>query len=1299
MGPNPNNDETDDPTAPSCSSSVQPEINNKNSDNQPLNDSNNVIVSCNNSNKISEIINNYNKKPSNCDTNTLKINGGSHLRYDTYGTDEKTSKSDEIQDRIIRECNVTSDPECDEVLTVILTEKETLPSAKEISDEAARTYPKSILANNNPFASDTVNDNNKEKTKNVLRKKSVSFENDDAIKKFTGGEEIVDQENPFKPSVETTSVNYRFIKKNKLGKKSSIPAALPRTSSDNTELVKVKESDYITKEEILRQSKYVPVYIRNPDPILTYDKSIIDRLSSVESEVEDIPTPRAKKVPIPAPRKLTKLPSFTSNSFIGKKEPKKKSFLKSKGKGKYPDLADIKVRTGTDLEESLYDPNEVAINVIKFDSLLKKKKFKTEEDSDETENTNGESASNEESQVDQVDAGSQKVEIEDPTKGSYTNTVSSSEFREFLRKKGLKLVPTLTKPTTFTVQQNGHGPKALKVISEMEKSGEKKSSILRRLFHGSLFSSRKTSPKAPLPEPQQVFLKPGDSKDSAKKRLLTNKNKSSVLADNEFTKHFNSREKLKKTNSYDDDRGSSISSMLTAAEDYIDMSTPHSPKSSGARENYLDMLPSSLQKATPTRTSSDYLIQRSSEINKAKSVMLKGRSNAPRSQSTQSFKVSSRLAQPLTFENNSPSPGDGVLKPKVQRPQSGSNSKTLIPNGSVTKQKPPVPVRTTSEKQSSNKLNVPRMNRIMSLDREEIKLRSKPPQMGDRATKMSVYRSPQNQSNLEMQLNKLVQQSSPNRNIPEGPTKTSTPKNNHIIPNETATPMTKDKRVISPVISKNDKRPDIDPYLYVKLHELKRKTDEELFNKAVHSSMFPKSIDPKIMNGRTSVPLPNARENIYEIRPAPQMAQQSPQQVNENFIRNSPQRNTFTGVIRQKNVPERQVNSTNYGHMNGNVMSPNLQPPRSQSVLDCMTGSPMYGSVRYRTSSNSTPIQLRKGGTLDRKQILDQIYMFYRRSVNNTPTNISQEDQLYSRPQSMKSVNLSPNSYASVRVHQPPPEVRERSQSVQQQPLYSNRNAINAAIYAQARSISQQATINGNTDPRKSIRTSTASDNDSVFLPPRTPTYKTVPKQDPLNSNRKNFVIMESEQVTPYDVIRYRSVPNTPQNYGKINENNKNEIYAKTYDQTYATVQSKYPNQQQVNGRPPFRPSSVTPNHGQPIATYQPSTMSGRVRLGMDGRSTPLVLSSVSSQQMHQSPVKPMYVEPMYRPIVLPPQRRAIQQQHQVVMHQQQQYNNNRGSQELMKDKNLRLPVPYESDTGSEAGEVQRILYNRQNGK
>lgn len=127
------------------------------------------------------------------------------------------------------------------------------------------------------------------KTENVT---SSALAND--IEKFIEGEEIVDSENPFRKTGK--SVRYKLSK-----------------------------SDFITKEEILKQSKYVPVYIKNPDSVLTYP--VLNESSPKKRQTQK-PLPATRKVPTPAPRTVIEKPKRTS---------------KSKNCQIYPNLSDIKV--------------------------------------------------------------------------------------------------------------------------------------------------------------------------------------------------------------------------------------------------------------------------------------------------------------------------------------------------------------------------------------------------------------------------------------------------------------------------------------------------------------------------------------------------------------------------------------------------------------------------------------------------------------------------------------------------------------------------------------------------------------------------------------------------------------------------------------------------------------------------------------------------------------------------------------------------------------------------------------------
>lgn len=197
------------------------------------------------------------------------------------------------------------------------------------------------------------------------RKKSVKFESDENIKKFIVGEEIVDQQNPFKDDEVDTK---RFIIKKKSksspstdgsSKNSKVKTVTVTSTNSNGSAIKhaanrEESSDFATKEEVLRQSKYVPVYIKNPDSILTYDRSVLEEIAKRDKikQVKSKQLQQQHRGPIPMPRK-----SLMGN---GKKADEKKKTSTTNDKksstmttttnsrlsrklSNYPDLADLKV--------------------------------------------------------------------------------------------------------------------------------------------------------------------------------------------------------------------------------------------------------------------------------------------------------------------------------------------------------------------------------------------------------------------------------------------------------------------------------------------------------------------------------------------------------------------------------------------------------------------------------------------------------------------------------------------------------------------------------------------------------------------------------------------------------------------------------------------------------------------------------------------------------------------------------------------------------------------------------------------
>jgi hypothetical protein len=276
-------------------------------------------------------------------TSQLRDTEGSKSQHHIIQTDEiitvvvsktetspsKSNKSDDLESTSTRDNqsneankiyhshangNVSS-PKINDVLAMNIEHR----AGNEENEDDSKTYPKSILTN-------CDND----KLKSLMRKKSVSFGNDEDVTKFISGEEIVDKKNPFRQSNdEDYTEKYKITKV----KKSVIPTKVPRKIT-NAPKANIDETDFISKEEILKQSKYVPVYIKNPDKVLTYDRTILERLALKDGSPKH--NNIAKRAPVPVPRKSV---TETSN-----KKPKEKKRTKYRWENsKYPDLADIKV--------------------------------------------------------------------------------------------------------------------------------------------------------------------------------------------------------------------------------------------------------------------------------------------------------------------------------------------------------------------------------------------------------------------------------------------------------------------------------------------------------------------------------------------------------------------------------------------------------------------------------------------------------------------------------------------------------------------------------------------------------------------------------------------------------------------------------------------------------------------------------------------------------------------------------------------------------------------------------------------
>ncbi|XP_035906383.1 uncharacterized protein LOC118509625 isoform X4 [Anopheles stephensi] len=395
----------------------------------------------------------------------------------------------------------------------------------------------------NDTGADALRSNDHEAATKVKQRKCVQFTTttatpagttaDDTLRKFFEGEEILDKRNPFKPDDQAaeSGVRARFVPGNE-------PAVLiEHDDADDSDTEHGDDDNvFITKEEILRQSKYVKTYIKNPDKQLNYDKSVIQKLNALKAkgrEVRDVamvldsapvPSPVAARPPIPAPRTVQRSSDRNNNN-----SDRRQASPQQRRDGGNPkpvprarrDYAEVKVRIGSaEAEESLYDSNEVVQNALKFDSRFRKVEFGSQDDIDSiAERTEDGSDPREtisehahrpvvsekpKQQVspskDQPDAARKTTFAED-VKKSFSNTVKSADFRKYLQSKGLSLVPAKPKAIEAArsrelpeVQEQSHRLSGISVGSNSSSPAsarlQLKPSVLTRFFQNGLFSPK-----------------------------------------------------------------------------------------------------------------------------------------------------------------------------------------------------------------------------------------------------------------------------------------------------------------------------------------------------------------------------------------------------------------------------------------------------------------------------------------------------------------------------------------------------------------------------------------------------------------------------------------------------------------------------------------------------------------------------------------------------------------------------------------------------------------------------------------
>lgn len=918
----------------------------------------------------------------------------------------------------------------------------------ELSPDTVNFQPKPILSNG---TSSALASSAAPKSSSTT-KKSVSFDtNDDSVKKFISGDVIVDQENPFKRA--NALKRAEFFSYTTANGVPSFPKPL----------TPVDKEEFVSTEDVLKESKFVRTYIKHPDEYFVYDPSLKQRLLQEEAleraarlrESRLSPPKKSSRISRLTHERLKELknkysppPLYGQNKIRNGNASKllngsvsgadfritkinKKKLL---DRSKYPELSQIKVKIGTDLEESLFNPKEVALNARKFDVRIKNTQFGSQDDLDEitdiTSAINGDAL--EALELDESDGkvievrklnciattyNSTPQPSDDKTTNSFTNTVNSKEFQEYLKGKGLSLLPEQKSIKNSNLKSNGYLDTPLRIIEPydlscvMENKKPKKPSVLQRLFPSGIFSSRrKTTPKEITPEPRKL----GNSSDASNvgtKRLVLQRPSGTISlsagAVDRIVKPIIS-----------DDRSSSISSALTNAEneDYSAYNSTPKPKPLERKHQYSEG-------KNTWRLANDDNIRCDSGIryidsssnstivaneNLGGQVKLKpvpkarqhsGRSSVPivsLSERMDKIRLSSnsvtpqprfRKEQPIAFENKSPEARDGIVKPKVYRPQIPISNLKSLPGRIIDGQEKSDSLKKISKKVMENGNVYGQVSsRSSSAERGDVKRRNIP-KAPERTTKSLNTRDVVDQGRQSG----IPQRTTQNRNsvkTPDnlidasGPKSTSTPivegaQPQFVVANNKAGGdfYFHEKTLnLSPIPcldqTNNQKKVELDAYSWAKLRELKEKTDRQLYARplVVYTEQpYTQTVQSQNVYGR---PVENRHINIYE--PLPLQNGANPQQLyakvekkipvlqknQTNLIRNSPQRQSLDSSKLQQRFTNAQTNYQQPSPVHQQQLFIRNSPQRN-TVNGPFRGIDQNGlNPQYVQSQQTTPVRI-----------------------------------------------------------------------------------------------------------------------------------------------------------------------------------------------------------------------------------------------------------------------------------------------------------------------------------------------------
>lgn len=1230
-------------------------------------------------------------------------------------------------------------------------------------------------------------------------KKSVSFDpNDEKIKKFISGEPIVDQQNPFK------NANGHLNNGNCKRKEKKIPPPVPAKRSTlsvrktvtqqlrererekekererlknetnnrkNQVVIKSPTDEFITTEEVLKQSKYVKTYIKNPDPYFVYDPTILARLKFEELKDLALKKPPKKLQPNQGNRERSK----DANKRQSDTRLRLPLAFKKCSKPNYPDLSDLKIKTGTDSEGTFLNQAEVTKNAKKFDERIKKLNISSEDDIDDIEEPLTKSESSDEIIMINTEQdkekhskmpqnGYLKREPSPPAiDGTFTNTIKSKEFQEYLDKKGLTLIPKkipngaqpLYKKSVPSNKQISfkQEPECVQISSYDKKdavdSSTKKPSVFQRLLANSIFASRrKTSPRHNVPTAKTVYVEdvnkqlPGhETPLKPIKRVVLERQSfhgrpktNSLLSPTETLELKHQTERTRKSYASGDEIPSIIGNNLINGESNSEVAE-RPTATPGLRRRELQV---KTVAKPPRRTLSRERVGKQDSNNKP---------------------ISSNNLYSLPKENGLRC--EEPLKRSLER-------QSMIP-------------KRTNDRQQQQQQQI--FARSSSMDRNEILKRNAARTAHQRSNSVSGEAPTQLSAITTVNTKENIRETT--FPVNNGPPVTSTP-------NKETAPSVHAKN-ISPISSIPKKASQLGVYVdqkeWDKLRAIKEQTDRELYQRVMQQQQKlqeqqqqqTKDQDQTKKALTTTSTTAEAQvlsipENIYEHLPGGG-SQIRLQPLENNFTRGSPQRNTFSGITRLSN--NRQVKI-----IDGKALITPIEPVKSkqtesasvparcQSVLEGVTHSVSTLNKRgYESETPDTPVILRRkqeavnpasrriGGILTREEILQKIKEFCRKSLNKTPTNqqATPLQAIYEKQTPVPlatgaiSTDLSPVSYVSVEMHQRPgsrmyatPQVPQRMHMQQAvaghfvpiaQEMVTEANVTNSPIYAhvikRGSTQSQQAELYEMT-PR-------------TFVPP--PTTQYVLRRD--TDIKPIFIHQGTMQRSESSFSPNPTAANhTTTQYILVDGDNvQTAQLVNGYPQYDLYAQPQYVRPHQLQAMPASY-GYITVREPIIVQPAQPTHLI-RPRLH-DGRSTPLILdrSSQHVSQIYWSPtssniaqqqqqaglltdqispryaIKQPYAVPVTRleqqlqpnratPVlvrqILQPQQQSAHIQN-VPAHQQRQYSplirestptrpqklQQPQIQELTNANARQSPAAFDWESGSEAGEVQRIMEKQQ---